>query len=85
MGDEKKTTAVASIKPKRVKARRRPDGSLEILEEVKTPEEEVPKPQDLDSFSFSDRDALKDELLKEQRSGTYGRDGKLDIFGDDND
>jgi hypothetical protein len=80
MGDENdKKRAVATIKPKKVKARRRPDGSLEILEEVKEPEQPE---QSLDSFSF-DREALQEELAKEQGMGTYGPDGKLDLFEDD--
>ena len=73
MGDKKKNV-VGSIRPKKVKGRRKSDGTVEILEELKKPE---PPDTELDSASFSDRERLKEELLRQKSSEIYGPTGKL--------
>jgi len=62
MGDEKKKNVLGKITPKKVKARRRADGTVQVLEEVKSSEESEDV---LGGLSFGDRSSLLDDLAAE--------------------
>lgn len=63
MGDEEKKNVVGKIKPKKVKARRRADGTVEIIEEVSSQAcSQTGATDALGELSFGDRDLLLEEL-----------------------